>query len=283
MDEGGESQKMSLDSFSIDDRLKSVLEKEWGIEELFPPQAEALPHTLGGKNLMLAIPTASGKSLVAHITMIQRLLNDLKGKKGVYIVPLKALASEKFDELSKICSNLDLDVGLAIGDRTNEMKRLEESDILVCTSEKLDSMLRTDPSMISEIGIVVADEFHLLQDPSRGPTLEILLSRIRHDVENVQIIALSATVGNVEEISKWLDAELVISNWRPVVLYSGTLTGLELAFHSIESPQGTNVKIPEKRMLDGGVQKNLHAVMDDMIKMKKQMLVHFIGILGSGI
>ena len=273
MDEGGESQKMSLHSFSIDDRLKSVLEKEWGIEELFPPQAEALPHSLGGKNLMLAIPTASGKSLVAHITMIQRLLNDLKGKKGVYIVPLKALASEKFDELSKICSNLDLDVGLAIGDRTNEMKRLEESDILVCTSEKLDSMLRTDPSMISEIGIVVADEFHLLQDPSRGPTLEILLSRIRHDVENVQIIALSATVGNVEEISKWLDAELVISNWRPVVLYSGTLTGLELAFHSIESPQGTNVKIPEKRILDGGVQKNLHAVMDDTIKMKKQMLV----------
>ena len=187
---------------------------------------------------MLAIPTASGKSLVAHITMIQRLLNDLKGKKGVYIVPLKALASEKFEELSKICSELDLDVGLAIGDRTNEMKRLEESDILVCTSEKLDSMLRTDPSMISEIGIVVADEFQILQDPIRGPNLEILLSRIRHDVEIVQLIALSATVGNVEEISKWLDAELVISNWRPVVLYSGTLTGLELAFHSIESPQG---------------------------------------------
>ena len=106
MDEGAESQKLSLKNFSIDDRLKSVLVKEWGIEELFPPQAEALPHTLGGKNLMLAIPTASGKSLVAHITMIQRLLNDLKGRKGVYIVPLKALASEKFEELSKICSSL---------------------------------------------------------------------------------------------------------------------------------------------------------------------------------
>ena len=273
MDEGAESQKLSLKNFSIDNRLKSVLAKEWGIEELFPPQAEALPHTLCGKNLMLAIPTASGKSLVAHITMIQRLLNDLKGRKGVYIVPLKALASEKFEELSKICSSLDLDVGLAIGDRSNEMSKIEESDILVCTSEKLDSMLRTDPSMISEIGIVVADEFHLIQDPIRGPTLEILLSRIRHHVENVQIIALSATVGNVEEISQWLDAELVISNWRPVILYSGTLAGLDLTFHSVESPQGTNVKIPKKRRLIGGAQKNLHAVMDDTIEIGKQMLV----------
>ena len=82
-------------------------------------------------------------------------------------------------------------------------------------------------------GIVVSDEFHLLHDPSRGPTLEVLLSRIRHRRPEAQIIALSATVGNAPEMAKWLDAELVVSDWRPVSLRYGTVNGLELSLISI--------------------------------------------------
>ena len=270
-DEAG-LEMVDLRDFQIDERLKKMLEENWGISQLFPPQARALPNSLDGRNLMLAIPTASGKSLVAHITMAHRLSNDLKGMRGVYIVPLKALASEKFRELSEICKSVDLKVGLAIGDRSSENNFVEDSDVLVCTSEKLDSMLRSNPSLMDDIGIVVADEFHLLQDPNRGPTLEILLSRIRHRVEGAQILALSATVGNANDLAEWLDADLVKSEWRPIALYSGTLTGLDLRYHSVESPGG-DFSLPEPKRLDGGVNKNLHSVLDDTTEMSKQMLV----------
>ena len=272
MEDEAELEMVDLRDFQIDERLKKMLEENWGISQLFPPQARALPNSLDGRNLMLAIPTASGKSLVAHITMAHRLSNDLKGMRGVYIVPLKALASEKFRELSEICKSVDLKVGLAIGDRSSENNFVEDSDVLVCTSEKLDSMLRSNPSLMDDIGIVVADEFHLLQDPNRGPTLEILLSRIRHRVEGAQILALSATVGNANDLAEWLDADLVKSEWRPIALYSGTLTGLDLRYHSVESPGG-DFSLPESKRLDGGVNKNLHSVLDDTTEMSKQMLV----------
>jgi len=271
-DEGG-SEKFSLSGFDFDARLKSFLEKKWGIASLFPPQAESLPHALDGSNLLLAIPTASGKSLVAHITMTNRLANDLKGLRGVYIVPLKALASEKFRELEEMATAVGLKVGLAIGDRSSEMTSIEDSDILVCTSEKLDSLIRGRPEIMDDIGIVVADEFHLLQDPNRGPTLEILLSRIRHRRSNAQLLALSATVGNAEEVAEWLGAKLIVSDWRPVALYSGTLTGLEVRYHSVEGPIGEGEPLPEEKHLEGGVQKNLHAVLDDTIGQMKQLLV----------
>ena len=273
MDDEAASANVSLDKFDFNNSLKSFLKEKWGISSLFPPQAEALPAALDGSNLMLAIPTASGKSLVAYITMANRLSNELKGQRGVYIVPLKALASEKFEELREIGSEVGLRVGLAIGDRSSEMSSIEDSDILVCTSEKLDSLVRSRPELLDDIGIVVSDEFHLLQDPSRGPTLEILLSRVRHGRPDVQLLALSATVGNAEEMAKWLGAELIVSDWRPVALYSGTLTGLDMRYHTVESPVGKEVGLPEEKRLDGGVQKNLHAVLEDTISQDKQLLV----------
>ena len=273
VDEASEVELTGLDEFGIDIRVKKVLEDSFGITELFPPQAKALPHSLRGENLMLAIPTASGKSLVAHITMAHRLSNDLSGMRGIYIVPLKALASEKYNELREICSGLDLKVGLAIGDRNGETNLVEDSDILVCTSEKLDSMIRSNQSLMDNIGIVVADEFHLIHDPNRGPTLEILLSRIRHNRPEAQILGLSATVENAEQISEWLEATLVRSDWRPVALYSGTLTGLEINFYSVESPKEGDFDLPEPIQLEGRAQKNLQAVIDNTLQISKQMLV----------
>ena len=77
--------EVSLADLQVDERIIQHLRSEWGIEELFPPQREALPYALAGHNVMLTIPTASGKSLVAHLTMIQRLISDLNGARGLYI------------------------------------------------------------------------------------------------------------------------------------------------------------------------------------------------------
>ena len=263
--------KTRLEDLGLSAELTDLLENSWGIKELYPPQQKALPAALSGKNIMLTIPTASGKSLVAHLTIAHRLKNYLKMQKALYVVPLKALATEKYNELKEISDVVGLKVGLAIGERNGENNSIENSDILVCTSEKLDSLLRNRPGLISQIGIVVSDEFHLLHDHGRGPTLEVLISRIRHKRPEAQIIALSATVGNCEELANWLDAELIQSEWRPVTLHSGTLTDLEVKVHRIDG-RG-NDEWPEPRSIQGIKGKNLEAALDDTIKENGQLLV----------
>ncbi|MGY8702884.1 MAG: DEAD/DEAH box helicase, partial [Candidatus Poseidoniales archaeon] len=106
-----------LEDLGLSASIVSMLRDKWNIKKLFPPQLEALPHSLKGNNVMLTIPTASGKSLIAHLTIVHRLTNDLIGSRALYIVPLKALAQEKMVELSEIASVVGLKVGLAIGDR----------------------------------------------------------------------------------------------------------------------------------------------------------------------
>ncbi|MDC0212296.1 DEAD/DEAH box helicase [Euryarchaeota archaeon] len=260
-----------LEELGLDSRLVDFLKNKWGIEELFPPQIEALPGALEGRNLMLTIPTASGKSLVAYLAMLNRLSGDLSGSKGLYIVPLKALASEKVDELREIASSVDLNVGIAIGDRSSENLGIDDADIIVCTSEKLDSMLRGNRNLLNKIGVVVSDEFHLLNDPSRGPTLEVLISRIRHEKPDTQIIALSATVGNAESLAEWLDADLVKSEWRPVSLHCGVMSNLEVRVHRIEGEKPP--KWPSERKLSGSKTKSLQAVLDDTVSSGGQLLV----------
>ena len=267
---GGGSEK-TIEQLGLSPDIVNLLREKWGIKELYPPQQIALPHALNGKNLMLTIPTASGKSLVAHLTIAHRLKNDLINQKAIYVVPLKALASEKYDELKEVADVVGLKVALAVGDRSGEINSIEDSDILVCTSERLDSLLRNKSNLISNIGIIVSDEFHLLHDHSRGPTLEVLISRIRHKKPDTQIIALSATVGNSKELAKWLGAELIQSEWRPVSLHSGTLTELQVKVHRIDGKG--DEKWPEPRIIDGKKEKILEAALDDTIANNGQLLI----------
>ena len=179
--------------------LVTFIENDWGIKKLHPPQAEAMPSVLAGRNTMVCIPTASGKSLVAFMGLVNQIMIKNVGSRGIYIVPLKALASEKLDELKQLGGHLGLKIGLGIGDAPNEARQIDDCDILVCTSEKLDSLMRSKSEVLRRVSIVVADEFHLVNDSHRGPTMEINLARIRHLLPEAQIITLSATVGNSQE------------------------------------------------------------------------------------
>ena len=197
-----------------------------GIEELYPPQAEALEPVLQGKNLVLAIPTASGKTLVAILGVLKHVI--AKGR-ALYIVPLKALAEEKYNDF-RAFEHLGFKVGLSVGDYDDLGKELEKRDIVVATSEKADSLSRHDLNWIERLSVVVADEVHLIHDPSRGPTLEVLLARIRTINPRCQIIALSATIQNSKEIAEWLDAEHVTSDFRPVELKEGVFLDGEVTY-----------------------------------------------------
>ena len=258
----------------LPDEFGNFIIKEWGIEELHPPQAEAMPSILSGKNTMLCIPTASGKSLVAYIGIINQLKSLNPGSRGIYIVPLKALASEKLEELKHLGEGLGLKIGLGIGDAPSETKQIDDCDILVSTSEKLDSLMRSKSEVLRRVSVVVADEFHLLNDSHRGPTMEINLARIRHLLPDAQIITLSATVGNSQDLADWLESDLIVSQWRPVSLEYATLAELELEPRAIQKSEfSTSSDLGVPRTLDGPKSHIAWAALQDVYQIKGQLLV----------
>lgn len=239
---------MRFEELGLDNRITSILRKE-GIETLYPPQEIAIAPALAGKNLVLAMPTASGKSLVAYLAMLQAVL---KGGKALYIVPLKALASEKFDDLSKF-ESLGLKVGEATGDYDTIDPKLGRYDIVVATSEKADSLLRHRVRWLSQLSVVIADEIHMINDPERGPTLEVTLAKFKTFNPSAQIIALSATIRNSRELAEWLGAELVESEWRPVPLREGVYEDGEIFFTDNTKRRLPNGENPIQTLVKGAL------------------------------
>ena len=250
------------------------VENDWGIKTLHPPQAEAMPSILAGRNTMLCIPTASGKSLVAFMGLVNQIMSRNVGSRGIYIVPLKALASEKLEELKQLGESLGLKIGLGIGDAPNEAKQIDDCDILVCTSEKLDSLMRSKSEVLRRVSVVVADEFHLVNDSHRGPTMEINLARIRHLLPEAQIITLSATVGNSQDLADWLESDLIVSQWRPVSLEYATLAELDLEPRAIQKSElSTASDLGPPRTLEGPKSHVAWAALNDVYEQDGQLLV----------
>lgn len=203
---------MFIDELGFPVKVADILKKD--ITELNPPQKDAIKKgLLEGKNLVIASPTASGKTLIAELAFLKHFL---KNKKSVYIVPLKALAMEKYHEFKEKYERLGMRIGISIGDLDASEPWLGSYDLIVLSNEKMDSLMRHDTKWIRDISLVIVDEVHLLNDPSRGPTLEIVLTRLREYAQ--QFIALSATIKNSDEIAKWLKADLVRSDYRPIKL-----------------------------------------------------------------
>ncbi len=201
-----------------------------GISELYPPQVECVERGMfERKNLLVAIPTASGKTLIAEMAMHSHIA---AGGKCLYIVPLKALASEKYDEFG----NKGVRVGIATGDLDRRDDQLGRNDIIVATSEKVDSLLRNRARWISDITLLVVDEIHLIDSVDRGPTLEVVIAKMRYRNPAMQVIGLSATIGNPKIFAGWLEAELVTSSWRPVDLRQGVFYNNRIHFREGERP-----------------------------------------------
>src|SRR3989337_897686 len=131
---------MRIAELGLDPRIVEIL-KGQGIEELYPPQADAIGPALLGENLVLAIPTASGKSLVAYLAIIASVL---RGGKALYIVPLRALASEKYEDLKEF-EALGIKVGMTMGDYDSPDPTLEKFDVIVATSERAAPLRRHPP------------------------------------------------------------------------------------------------------------------------------------------
>ena len=230
---------MRVDELDIPDAVADALMSA-GFRELHPPQAEAIPKALEGRNLVAAIPTASGKSLIGMIPAL-RMLCQHAGR-VLYIVPLKALAAEKRDDFDVFYGRLGFKVHMSTGDLDGEDRGLGDADVVVATSEKADSLLRHGSPWMSGVRLVIADEIHMIHDPGRGPTLEVALTKMVRKIPDLQVIALSATISNSMDLANWLDAALVRSSWRPVPLREGIYLGGEISFDD-----GSAVQVPKAR------------------------------------
>ena len=199
-----------------------------GIDELRPSQKKSIEAGLfKRKNLLVCTPTASGKTLIAELACTKSIVEGIG--KAVYIVPLKALANEKYKEFKRKYGNF-LRIALSIGNLDSADHHLANYDLIVCTAEKLDSLIRHHTPWLKLVSTVIVDEVHLLNDSGRGPTLEILLTIMRILLKDLQIIALSATIGNPEELAGWLHAKLIEDNWRPVELKKGVYLSGKIEF-----------------------------------------------------
>jgi len=251
---------LRVSELDVTQQVKDVLRKR-GYDELYPPQADAIEAgALEGKNLVLASPTASGKTLVAELCAMKHIVE--RGGRVLYMTPLRALAWEKYEEFQAYSGVERRDgrrirVGVSTGDLDSRTIWIEGYDILITTNEKCDSLLRHRSPWMEGVSLVVADEIHLIGG-DRGPTLEVALARLRQLSPRLQILALSATIRNPEEIAEWLDAGYVKTDWRPVPLREGVALNERIIFNDgsvkrLEPLHNADViNIAVNSVLDGG-------------------------------
>jgi len=250
---------MKIEKLDLPDSAIEFL-KSQGYEKLYPPQADSVKSgLLDGKSILVSSPTASGKTLIAMLAMISYLSKN--DGKVIYLSPLRALAAEKFSEfkkLEKVALGKKVKVSISTGDYENIEKNLEKSNVLILTNEKMDSIIRHGAEWVEEIGLVIADEVHLIGDENRGPTLEMILTQLKLLETNPQIVGLSATITNSDEISDWLECKLVKNDWRPVPLSEGVCDAGEVTMNdgkvfTVErSICGTPVDLGVQSVKEGG-------------------------------
>ncbi|MBC7096483.1 MAG: DEAD/DEAH box helicase, partial [Methanobacteriales archaeon] len=197
-----EKNPISVDELQIPKNFKSIL-KMHGNRQLLPVQKLAIEEgLLKGEDLLIVSATASGKTLIGELAGIPKALN---GKRFLFLTPLVALANQKYHEFKSKYSKMGLKTAIKVG--MNRVKARGElvipdtdikgADIIVGTYEGIDFILRSDKSnILKELGVVVIDEIHTLDDEERGSRLNGMISRLKKIFPEAQIIALSATIDN---------------------------------------------------------------------------------------
>ncbi len=210
--------EIQLNDLPLPDFVKEYYHNTHKFTTLTPVQEKAVnAGLLERKSLLICAPTASGKTFIATMA----IAHSLDQGKAIYLVPLKALASEKYKEYQALFEKTPYKTILSVGNTEEaDFSYLAKYNLLILTVEKLDSLLRHKVQWLTEVKTIIVDEIHLLNDPARGPTLEIILTLLKTLLQ-AQIIGLSATIGNPQELSAWLGATLVQDSWRPVELKKG--------------------------------------------------------------
>ncbi len=191
-------------------------------DRLLPLQEAAVKaHGLFDRgNLLFQAPTSSGKTFIGEMAALQ---TALRRKKVVYLVPLKALAGEKYRLLREKYEPYGVKVIVSSRDHREHDGAFEAGDfsIAVVVYEKLAQLLVRRPERLHEIELVIADELEILSDPDRGAAAELLLTRVVQ--AGARVIGLSAVLGGADRLAEWMDARLAAHDRRPVELRYGVI------------------------------------------------------------
>ena len=202
---------------STDTKIKEIIKESYpNIKEFNPAQNAVIDSGFleDQTNYIIAIPTASGKTVLGVMAALNAVLN---GGKAVYAVPLISIQNEKVKEFKKFEQ-----FGIKVG------KHPSSSDLAVMVFESFDAITRFSWNTLRDVDLLIVDEFHMIGEYSRGPTIECAITRSRILNPGMRIIALSATLKNMNELSSWLDAHVVQHDFRPVPLYKDVLTTEEM-------------------------------------------------------
>jgi helicase len=181
---------------------------------------------LDGENLVVSAPTSSGKTLVGELAALR---NVLDGKRALFLLPLKALVSDKRRHFASVYGDFGIRTIEATGETDDLTPLLRgQYDVGLLTYEKFAAIALTFPHVLAQVGVIVIDEAQMIADRSRGANLEFILTLIRmrrREGIEPQVIALSAVIGDTNGLEQWLGARLLRRTERPVPLEEGMLLG----------------------------------------------------------
>jgi len=213
-------------------------------EELLPLQAVAVTKhdLLNGKSLIISAPTSSGKTFCGEMAAVASLF---KRKKVVFLVPLKAIAEEKYADFCDKYGQLGIQVSISTKDRQEDDRDIEKGDfdLAIMIYEKFNQLLIKNLDILSLINLIVVDELQMVADPSRGATLELILTKIISSKYTPQILGLSAVLKDSDQLASWLGGELLLDKSRPVELLQGVLLNGEFHFRKHNSGEEGTQKL----------------------------------------
>lgn len=221
---------------NLSNDIKTIINTAYPYIKEFNPAQKAVIESgyLEDKsNYIISIPTASGKTVLGILPALKTILN---GGKAIYAAPLLSIQNEKVKEFKAFEEH-----GIKVG------KHPSNSDLSVMVFESFDAITRFSWNVLREVDTLIIDEFHMIGEYSRGPTLESAITRAKIINPSLRIIALSATLKNIDEIEQWLDGKTVEHNYRPVPLNKEVL---DAEMFNTKNKNDVIVKIVEKAIED---------------------------------
>ena len=216
--------------------IKTIINSAYPYIEDFNPAQKAVIESgyLEDKsNYIICIPTASGKTVLGVLPALKTILD---GGKAVYAAPLLSIQNEKVKEFKAFEEH-----GISVG------KHPSSSDLSVMVFESFDALTRFSWNTLRDVDTLIIDEFHMIGDFSRGPTLESAITRAKIINPSMRIIALSATLRNIEEIEGWLEGRCIEHDYRPVPLNKEVL---DAEMFNTKNKNDVIVKVLEKSIKD---------------------------------
>ncbi|KPL00296.1 MAG: hypothetical protein AMJ90_08450 [candidate division Zixibacteria bacterium SM23_73_2] len=261
--------------------------------KLLPLQKEALTRyrLLEGESLLISAPTSSGKTFCGELAAV---VNIFHRKKVVFLVPLKAIAEEKYADFCEKYSHLGIKVIISTRDRKECDRDLEKGDfdLAIVIYEKFNQVLIKNLDLLSQVNLLIVDELQMIGDISRGPVLELILTKIKNSKYHPQILGLSAVLSqstkspsrsergkDAEELAGWLGLKLLYLNKRPVELHQGVLFDGKFHYRKYNSEEDEVENFLENDYENPA--EILFACLEKLIKAKGKVLVFLKGKFDS--